>query len=174
MDVSGFTERLKERIMSGVGFALSAYINKYASERLARRYLKEHSELGIGMGSALVYDLALKDRLAKYDPYLNKVIDGISDYGFWAEAKWKLLKEPLAYFSDANTIHVINMDIDTIDATSVKVYVDDAEVTVSGTEGEVGDFTISLSNPVDSGWHKVVIEAGNTKKDVFRGKLYVP
>lgn len=180
INVDAMVKKMQERIASGLLFLGSAYITDYASERLARKYTKEYSELAVGFGTAAVAELlGLKRYLGAYDKYAEYILDGMSDYGFLKSIyDAKIKKKPMAWFEDANTIHVINMDADTLsDGTNtyVTVYIDDAQATVSAVDGSPSDFKISLSSPVAEGWHKLVIIAGNTKKDTFRtDKAYAP
>ena len=168
--------KLRRRIESGILFTASAYINNWLSERLARRFAKEYAELAVGLGSALAADFTgLAQRVRQFDVYLEYLMDGMSDYGIMKTAlDYKIAKKPLCFFQDANTIACINFDVDTVAANKVTVLVDDASVSVSSTSGSPASFTISLANPVAKGWHKLVVIAGDAKKDAFRGKVYTP
>ena len=176
VDVNRLVKKIQERIESGVAFMIGAYGNEYVSERLARKYLGEWSELATGLGGAIALDIiGLTKSVTGYERYVDKVVDGLSDYGMAKTVMhYKLLKRPIAYFKDANTIIVKNMDIDEISTATVKVYVDDVQYNVSAVEGETGSFTVSLASAVDKGWHKLLIVAGNQKKDAIRRKAYVP
>ena len=175
IDMEKAVAKLKDRIASGILFLGSAFATEWTSERLARRYTKEYSELAVGLGTAVVYDmLGLSKYVGAYDKYVEDIIDGMSDYGFMKSLlDYKILKKPICWFSDANTIHCMNFDADTLSSggtTYVTVYVDDEQASVSAVSGEPASFDISLANPVSGGWHKLVVEAGNAKKDVFRTK----
>ena len=176
VDINRLVKKIQERLESAVGFALGAYGNEYISERLGRKYLGEWSEIATGIGGALALDIiGLTKYAAGYEKYMDKVVDGLSDYGVYKSiVKYKLIKVPLAYFTDENTIVVKNMDIDDINTNNVKVYVDDVQIQVSSVDGEVGNFTISLATAIDKGWHKLVIIAGSSKKDAVRRRVYVP
>ena len=173
-------DKIKERIASGLAFIGGAYVNKWLSERFARRTLREYAELGVGAGTALAMDaLGLRAKLGQVEPYLDKVADAMSDYGFYESIlQAKVVKAPKCWAQDANTIRCINFDIDaltdTTGAVKVTVYIDDVAqsgITVTGTPS---DFTISLPSPATSGWHKLVVQAGVNKFDAFRGKIYIP
>ena len=167
--------RLRERLESGIAFVIGAYGNEWLSERIARKYLKEYSELGVGLGGATLIDLlGVRESMKGYEPYIDKVTDAFSDIGFYHTARYKLFKIPMCYFSDANTIKCINFDADVVDANNVYVSVDDRDVGVSSVEGSPSSFTIALAESVASGWHKLLVGAGSTKRDVFRGRVYTP
>ena len=170
-----FVEKLKARLESGIAFSIGAYANDYIAERLARKYLREYAETATGIGIALAMDLfEIGEQLGRYESYLDKIADAFNDMGFWRGAQYKLVKVPLCWFTDQNTIRCINMDVDDISATNVTVMIDDVTQTVASTEGTPEDFTISLQNPVAKGWHKLLVIAGNQKKDSVRRKAYTP
>ena len=176
METQRFIEKLKERISSGLVFMGAAYANRWVSERFMRKYLGEWSELGVGAGTAVALDaLGIRARLGQVEPYVNQLADAMSDYGFYESIlQAKVVKLPKCWAPDSNTIKCINFDADTVDTTTVTVYVDDAQQTVSGVTGTPSSFEIALSAPLTTGWKKLVVIAGNTKKDVFRAKIYVP
>ena len=172
---NGIVDKIKERLESGIAFVIGAYGNDYLSERFTRKYLKEYAELVDGIGIALVLDIiGLREKIRGYEPYIDKISDALSDYGFWKGAEFKVIKVPLCWFNDGNTIQCINFDADDVSTTYVKVYVDDSGQTVSATSGTPDNFTISLANAVASGWHKLMVIAGNTKKDSVSRKTYTP
>jgi len=172
--LEGFTRKLEERIRSGIIFMGGAYATEWLSERFARKYAKEYSEIAVGLGTALGLDiLGIKEKLGSYEPYINDLADAMSDFGFLKIMDYKIVKKPFCYFKDTNTIRCINFDVDTLsDGTTiyVSVYVDDTAIDVSGVTGSPSDFEIALATPVAEGWHKLVVEAGNTKKDAFSTK----
>lgn len=171
-----FMERLQERIRSGIIFMGGAYANKWLSERFLRKYLSEYAEIGAGLGTALSLDiLGLRERLGEFEPYINDIADAMSDYGFYESVlQAKVVKAPKCWAKDANTLKCINFDADVVDTTTLTVLVDDAQQNVSAVTGTPASFEVSLSTPLTVGWHKIVVIAGNTKKDTFRGKVYVP
>lgn len=171
-----FIEKVKNRIRSGIIFSAGAYANSWVSERIARRYLQENAEAVVGVGGALVIDyMGSQLGLGNIEPVLNDIADAASDYGIWEGiTKVRVLKEPKCFFRDGNTIKCINFDVDAIDAANLQVYIDDVKATVASVTGGPSSFEISLSTPASAGWRKLVVIAGNAKKDSFRGKVYVP
>lgn len=175
MAYEGLVDKLKENIRSGLIFMAGAYANEYVSERLARKYLSEYAELGVGLGTAIALDMiGAGEKLSEYEPYLRDFADAMSDYGFYKSIlDAKLVKKPMCWAKDANTLKCINFDADAVSATNTTVYIDDTAVTPSGVTGDPGAFEVSLPAPLASGWHKLVVIAGTNKKDAVRGKVYV-
>lgn len=173
-DTRALIDKIKDRIRSGIIFMGGAYANRWLSERYTRKYASEYAELATGIGLEIALDaLGIKERLGSVEPYLSDLADAMSDYGFYQSLlEAKVVKAPMCWFKDTNTIKCINFDVDDISSTYVTVYVDDTSQTISSTSGSPSDFEISLSSPVTEGWRKVVVIAGNTKKDSFRGKIY--
>lgn len=169
-------DRIKDRIRSGLVFMGGAHVNKFFTERFARKFFGEFGELATGgaMSIGLEY-LGIRARLGEFEPYVAAASDAAADFGFYESIyRAKIVKEPKCWAPDANSVKCINFDVDVVDATNVTVYVDDVAQTVSGVTGGPSEFEIALSAPLATGWRKLVVNAGTNKKDAFSGKVYVP
>ena len=165
--------KLRERLESGVIFVSAAYANRLVSERLVRRYFKDLAEPLVGFAAAAAAEVA-GEALRDLDRYVRHVADAAADFGAYMLAERKLMGANICYFTDANTIECRGFDVDTVAQGTVEVYVDDQKAGVSAVKGDPGGFTLQLSTPVARGWHKLLVVAGEAKKDSFSGRVYTP
>ncbi len=81
--------------------------------------------------------------------------------------------EPIAWFTDANTLVIRNLGAFSSAPADWSVIVDGSPVSVSSVEGDTGKATLHLATAVAKGKHDVIVSVKGGRK-AFSGKLYVP
>jgi archaellum component FlaG (FlaF/FlaG flagellin family) len=85
----------------------------------------------------------------------------------------RVYDEPIAWFTDQNSLVVKNLGAFNSDKTKWKVLVDGSNVSIASVEGDTGMATIHLSDAVTKGKHDVIVTLEGARK-AFNGKLFVP
>jgi len=157
---------LRKRLESGILFYAGARLTREISNRWAKKYLKEHSDAIVGIGSAVALE-ALGEKAGKMRTYLEDIVDAMSDYGIYKEALILAEKVPECWAQDANTIVCKNFD----DLANAEVFIDGVKKTSSQDYNVSGD-QIQLTTALGKGEHDLVVVDGTGKKS-FSGKIYV-
>lgn len=160
---SDFMEKVKRRIMSGAIFSTVALGYDYAVEGYLRKYAGKYAD-PIGVGIALGLDATnIGKKMKEAEKAIEDMVDALSDYSILKTAKTHVVKMPLCYFKDANTVIAVNLNPSAVDATKLKVFIDGVEATISGVDGTTDEVTISLQDPVASGTHELTIVSDTGK-----------
>jgi len=164
-------ENLRPWLGNLVGYSIGKWLGREYQLRFGRRIggLGEWGGLALtAVGGALQF---VKDY--QYEEDVRRIAGGFALTGLDEVFSVRLYGEPIAWFSDQNTLVVKGLEAFNSDASKWSVLVDGAEVTVSSVEGGTDKATINLSTTVDKGKHDVIIFVEGAKK-AFSGKLFVP
>jgi uncharacterized protein YneR len=154
-----------------VGYSVGKWVTREYQIRYGRRVgnLAEYGGLALtAVGGAVQF---LKD--IPYEEDLKRVAGGVALTGLDEVFKTRLYGEPIAWFTDQNTLVVKGLGAFNSDVTKWVVIVDGETVTVSGVDGGTDRATLNLATTVSKGKHDVVITVEGARK-AFSGKLFVP
>jgi hypothetical protein len=154
-----------------VGYSVGKWLGREYQIRYGRRIggLGEFGGLALtAVGGAVQF---LKD--IPYEEDLKRVAGGVALTGLDEIFKVRLYGEPIAWFTDQNTLIIKNLGAFDSDTNKWAVLVDGDRVDVSSVEGGTDRATINLSETVSKGKHDVIVFVQGARK-AFSGKLFVP
>ncbi len=154
-----------------LGYSIGKWVGREYQIRYGRR-IAGAGEFG-GLALTVVGGALQMVRDYEYEEDVRRVAGGFALTGLDDLFKVRLYGEPIAWFTDQNTLVVKNLGAFNSDRTKWSVLVDGNEVTVSSVEGDTGKATINLSTTVSKGKHDVVVALEGARK-AFSGKLFVP
>jgi hypothetical protein len=164
-------DHLRPMLTTTLGYGVGKWISREYQVRYGRR-LANAGELGglaitaVAAGLQLVRDF-------EYEEDVRKIATGAGLAGLDDLIAVRVYDEPIAWFTDANTIKVRNLGAFTSDKTKWRVIVDGSIVDIASVEGDAGKATIYLAKTVPKGKRDVVIVLEGARK-AFSGKLCVP
>jgi hypothetical protein len=152
-----------------IGYSIGRWAGREFQVRKGRSIAKEYGGLAltiVGGAAQLVTDYP-------YEEDVRRVASGLALAGLDDIIKVRVYDEPIAWFTDQNTLVVRNLGAYSNRPEDWTVRVDGSSVSVSGVDGDTEEATINLGTTVSKGKHDVVIiVAGGAK--AFYGKLVVP
>jgi hypothetical protein len=158
-----------------LGYLVGYSVGKWAGREYQLRFGRRVGNLGEFGGLALTVVGGavqfLKD--IPYEEDLKRVAGGLALTGLDEVFTVRLYGEPVAWFTDQNTLVVKGLGAFNSDVSKWTVLVDGATVTISSVEGSTDRATINLSEAVSKGKHDVIIGVEGARKS-FSGKLFVP
>lgn len=154
-----------------LGYGIGKWVGREYNIRFGRR-TGNAGEFG-GLALTIVGGAAQLVRDYPYEEDLKRVASGFALAGLDDLIAVRVYDEPIAWFTDSNTLVVRNLGAYSSNASDWSVRVDGGSVTVSSVEGDAGSATLHLATTVDKGKHDVIITVAGAKK-VFSGKLFVP
>jgi hypothetical protein len=160
------SDRIKRRLISGLLFYGAAKLvdtaNKYAA-----KYFKEHTKGAVGVGLGLALESFAPESI-RYEEVFEPFVDAMADYGVMSEMRVLIDKEPVCWAQDANTIICKNFQ----DLANAIVFIDGVQKAPNTDYKVSGTDTISLTSPLPSGDHDIIVIDG-TKTKAFAGKIRV-
>jgi hypothetical protein len=108
-----------------------------------------------------------------YESDVKKIASGFALAGLDDMVKVYVYDEPIAWFTDANTLVIRNLGAYSGTAGDWTVIVDGQSVSVSGVEGNTDKATLHLGTALSKGKHDVIVILKGARK-AFSGKLVVP
>ncbi len=158
-----------------LGYLVGYTIGKWAAREYQLRFGRRVGNLGEFGGLALTVVGGavqfLKDYA--YEEDVKRIAGGVALTGLDDLFTVRVYDEPIAWFTDQNTLVVKNLGAFSNDKTKWSVMVDGSNVSIASVEGDTGKATIYLSNTVSKGKHDVIITLEGARK-AFSGKLFVP
>jgi hypothetical protein len=154
-----------------LGYAIGRWAGREYQVRFGRR-IANLGELG-GLALTAVGGLAQFVRDYQYEEDVRRLASGFALSGLDDVIKVYVYDEPIAWFTDANSLIVRNLGAYSGTAGDWTVLVDGSGVTVSSVEGDTGKATLHLGTAIPKGKHDVVVILKGAKK-AFSGKLVVP
>jgi len=154
-----------------VGYSVGKWLGREYQLRFGRR-VGNLGELG-GVTLTLAGGAVQFLRNLPYEEDIKRIAGGVALTGLDEIFTTRLYGEPVAWFTDQNTLVVKGLGAFSSDVGKWTVLVDSNSVTVSGVEGGTDKATINLSTTVDKGKHDVIVYVEGGKK-AFSGKLFVP
>jgi hypothetical protein len=158
-----------------LGYLVGYSVGKWVAREYQLRYGRRVGSLGEFGGLALtaVGGAVQFLRDLPYDEDIKRIAGGLALTGLDEVFTVRLYGEPVAWFTDQNTLIVKNLGAFDSDKNKWEVLVDGASVTISSVEGSTEKATINLSTAVSKGKHDVIITLEGARK-AFSGKLFVP
>jgi hypothetical protein len=164
-------DHVRPMLSTTLGYGIGKYIAREYQIRYGRRTgnLGEFGGLAVTIvGGALQF---VRDY--EYEEDVRRIAVGASLAGLDDLVTVRVYDEPIAWFTDSNTLVVKNLGAYNSDKTKWEVLVDGSNVGIASVEGDAGKATIHLSTAVQKGKRDVVITLEGAKK-AFSGKLFVP
>jgi hypothetical protein len=154
-----------------LGYAIGRWAGREFQVRMGRR-IANLGEFG-GLALTAVGGLAQFVRDYQYEEDVRRLASGFALAGLDDAIKVYVYDEPIAWFTDANSLVIRNLGAYSGTAGDWTVLVDGSGVTVSSVEGDASKATLHLGTAVTKGKHDVVVILKGAKK-AFSGKLVVP
>jgi hypothetical protein len=152
-----------------IGYTIGRWAGREIQVRRGRSLAKEYGGLVltiVGGAAQLVTDYP-------YEDDVRKVASGLAMAGLDDLIRVRVYDEPIAWFTDSNTLVVRNLKEFSETASNWTVKVDGSNVTVSDVEGDEKEAVLSLASAVSKGAHEVIIMVAGGSR-AFYGKLVVP
>jgi len=164
-------ERARPVLESILAYSIGRFVTREYQVRFGRRMAGagEFGGLiitGAGIGAQFLADIP-------YEEDIRTIASAAGLSGLDDLIKVYVYEEPIAWFSDANTLIVRKLGAFSTTVDNWSVIVDGSTVSVSAVEGGPDKATIHLASAVAKGTHDVVVYVSGGKK-AFSGKLYVP
>ena len=154
-----------------LGYAIGRWAGREFQVRMGRR-IANLGEFG-GLALTAVGGLAQFVRDYQYEEDVRRLASGLALAGLDDMVKVYVYDEPIAWFTDANTLIVKNLGAYSGTAGDWTVIIDGSGVTVSGVEGDTSQATLHLGTAISKGKHDVIVLLKGARK-AFSGKLVVP
>jgi hypothetical protein len=158
-----------------LGYLVGYSVGKWAGREYQLRFGRRVGNLGefgglalTAVGGAVQF---LKD--IPYEDDLKRVAGGLALTGLDDLFAVRLYGEPVAWFTDQNTLVVKGLGAFDSDVSKWTVLVDGDSVSLSSVDGGTDKATLNLSTAVSKGKHDVIILVEGARK-AFSGKLFVP
>jgi len=164
-------EHVRPMLANILGYGIGKWIGREYQIRFGRR-LMNAGEFG-GLAITVAGAAAQMVREYQYEEDVRRVATGLALAGLDDLVAVRVYDEPIAWFTDQNTMIIRNLGAYSSDKTKWKVIVDGAEVGIASVEGDAGEATIHLATTVSKGKRDVVITLEGARK-AFSGKLFVP
>jgi hypothetical protein len=152
-----------------IGYSIGRWAGREFQIRRGRSLAKEYGGLAltiVGGAAQLVTDYS-------YEEDVRRVASGLALAGLDDIIKVKVYDEPIAWFTDQNTLVVRNLGAYSSRPEDWTVLVDGSRVQVSDADGDTAEATVHLATTVSKGKHDVVVTVSGGVK-AFYGKLVVP
>jgi hypothetical protein len=164
-------DHVRPMLANVLGYGIGKWLGREYNIRFGRRTANA-GEFG-GLALTVVGGAAQLVRDYAYEEDVRRIASGFALAGLDDLIAVRVYDEPIAWFTDSNTLVVRNLGAFSSNASDWSVKVDGSNVTVSGVEGGAGRATLNLATTVTKGKHDVVITVAGAKK-AFSGKLFVP
>jgi hypothetical protein len=152
-----------------IGYSIGRWAGREIQIRRGRSIAKEYGGLAltiVGGAAQMLTDYP-------YEEDVRRVASGFALAGLDDIIRVKVYDEPIAWFTDQNTLVVRNLGAYSDKTDSWTVLVDGNRVQVSDVDGDTEEAVIHLSTAVSKGRHDVVVMVSGGVK-AFYGKLVVP
>jgi hypothetical protein len=164
-------DQVRPMLSTMLGYGIGKYVAREYQVRYGRRIMNA-GELG-GLALTVVGAAAQMIKEYQYEEDVKRITIGLALTGLDDLIAVRVYDEPIAWFTDQNSLRVRNLGSFTSDKAKWRVIVDGATVDIASVEGNTGEATIHLATTVPKGKHSVVITLEGARK-AFSGKLYVP
>jgi hypothetical protein len=154
-----------------LGYGIGKWLGREYNIRIGRRTANA-GEFG-GLALTIVGGAAQLVRDYAYEEDVRRIASGFALAGLDDLIAVRVYDEPIAWFTDSNTLVVRNLGAFNSDKTKWTVVVDGEIVGIDSVEGDAGKATINLSGALSKGKHEVIVTLEGARK-AFSGKLFVP
>ena len=164
-------DNARDALGNFLGYTIGRWIGREFQIRIGRRIagLGEFGGLAltaVGGATQFIRDFA-------YESDVKRVASGLALAGLDDLVRVYVYDEPIAWFTDANTIVVKNLGAFSNKTEDWSVIVDGSSISVTGVEGDTDRATIHLGTTISKGKHDVIVILKGAKK-AFSGRLVVP
>jgi hypothetical protein len=164
-------DHVRPMLANTVGYSIGKWITREYQLRFGRRIANAGEFGGLAITAVAAGLQMVRDY--QYEEDVRRIATGAGLTGLDDLIAVRVYDEPIAWFTDQNTLVVKNMGAFSSDKTKWSVLVDGAEVGIASVEGDTGKATIHLSSTVTKGKHEVIVTLDGARK-AFSGKLFVP
>jgi hypothetical protein len=164
-------DNARDALGNFLGYTIGRWIGREYQVRFGRRVMGA-GEFG-GLALTAIGGATQFIRDFTYESDVKRVTAGLALAGLDDLVKVYVYDEPIAWFTDANTIVVKNLGAFSNKTEDWSVIVDGSSVSVTGVEGDTGRATIHLGATISKGKHDVIVLLKGARK-AFSGKLVVP
>jgi hypothetical protein len=164
-------DNIRPMLANIVGYGIGKWIAREYQIRYGRR-IGGAGEFGGLAITAVAAGLQMVKEY-QYEEDVRRIASGAGLAGLDDLIAVRVYDEPIAWFTDQNSLRVRNLGSFTSDKAKWRVIVDGATVDIASVEGNTGEATIHLATTVPKGKHSVVITLEGARK-AFSGKLFVP
>jgi hypothetical protein len=164
-------DHVRPMLANVLGYGIGKWVGREYQIRYGRR-IANAGEFG-GLALTVIGAAAQMVREYQYEEDVRRIASGLALTGLDDLINVRVYGEPIAWFTDANTLKVRNLGAYTSDRTKWSVIIDGASVDIASVEGDTGEATIHLATAIPKGKHDVVITLEGARK-AFSGKLFVP
>ena len=164
-------DNARDALGNFLGYTIGRWIGREFQIRMGRR-IAGLGEFG-GLALTAIGGVAQFVKDFAYESDVKRVASGLALAGLDDAIKVYVYDEPIAWFTDANTLVVKNIGAYSGTAGDWTVIIDGSSVSVSGVEGDTSRATLHLGTAISKGKHDVVIFLKGARK-AFSGKLVVP
>jgi hypothetical protein len=164
-------DHLRPMLANVLGYGIGKYITREYQIRYGRRVANAGEFGGLAVTAVSAGLQMLRDY--EYEEDIRRIASGAGLAGLDDLVAVRVYDEPLAWFTDSNTLIIKNLGAYNSDKTKWKVLVDGESVGIASVEGDSAQATIHLSTAVQKGKRNVIVTLEGAKK-AFSGKLFVP
>ena len=164
-------DHVRPMLANTLGYGIGKWIGREYQIRFGRR-IAGAGEFG-GLALTVVGGALQLVREYQYEEDVRRISAGFALAGLDDLFTVRVYDEPIAWFTDQNSLVIKNLGAYSSDKTKWTVLVDGAEVGIADVEGDTGKATIHLSSAVSKGKHDVIVTLEGSRK-AFSGKLFVP
>jgi hypothetical protein len=164
-------DNVRPMLSNVLGYGIGKWIGREYAIRFGRR-IANAGEFG-GLALTVVGGALQLVREYQYEEDIRRIASGFALTGLDDLVAVRVYDEPIAWFTDQNTLVIKNLGAFDSDKTKWSVKVDGSTVSIASVEGDTGKATIYLSDIVSKGKHDVVVTLTTARK-AFSGKLFVP
>jgi len=164
-------DHVRPMLSNVLGYGIGKWLGREYQIRFGRR-IANAGEFG-GLALTVVGGALQMVRDYQYEEDVRRISAGFALTGLDDLFTVRVYDEPIAWFTDQNSLVIKNLGAYSSDKTKWTVLVDGAEVGIADVEGDTGKATIHLSSAVSKGKHDVIVTLEGSRK-AFSGKLFVP
>jgi len=164
-------DNARDALGNFLGYTIGRWIGREFQIRMGRR-IAGLGEFG-GLALTAIGGVAQFVKDFAYESDVKRVASGLALAGLDDMIRVYVYDEPIAWFTDANTLVIRNLGTFSNRPEDWSVIVDGSSVSVSGVEGDTSTATLHLGTAISKGKHDVVVILKGARK-AFSGKLVVP
>jgi len=164
-------DHLRPMLGNVLGYGIGKWVTREYQLRFGRRIANAGEFGGLAITAVSAGLQLIRDY--EYEEDVRRIATGAGLTGLDDLVAVRVYGEPIAWFTDQNTLVVKNLGAFDSDKTKWRVLVDGNSVGIASVEGDTGKATIHLSDAVSKGKHDVIVTLNGARK-AFSGKLFVP
>jgi len=164
-------DHVRPMLSTTLGYGIGKFIAREYQIRFGRR-IANAGEFG-GLALTIAAAGLQMVREYQYEEDVRRIATGAGLAGLDDLITVRVYDEPIAWFTDQNSLKVRNLGAFSSDKTKWSVIVDGSSVDIASVEGDTGEATIHLATAIPKGKHQVIVTLEGARK-AFSGTLFVP